>query len=83
MERGAGETGANAKLTLCSCAFPCVLSSFCAAVGRVGAILGNLMFGELMGTASQVMPLFITSAALLLAAISGALLPETKNLNMA
>ena len=56
---------------------------FCAALGRVGAILGNVMFGELMDGSSQVMPLFLTAAALLLSAISGAMLPETKNLNLA
>lgn len=41
------------------------------------------MFGELMDSSSQVMPLFLTAAALLLSAISGAMLPETKNLNLA
>jgi hypothetical protein len=55
--------------------------SFCAAVGRLGAILGNLQFGILTSTA-QVIPLFITAAALLLAAIAGVMLPETKDLNM-
>jgi len=58
---------------------------FHAAAGRIGAILGNLMFGLFSGTGAnaQVLPLFCTAAALLAAAVAAVLLPETKDANLA
>lgn len=56
--------------------------SFFAAMGRIGALLGNVMFGNLSG-ASIVLPLFVTGGTLVVAAISGAMLPETKDTNLA
>lgn len=71
-------------LPLCVCvplsALP--LSSFLVSMGRVGAMLGNVMFGDLMGD-SAVVPLVITGAALVVAAVAGAWLPETKTRNLA
>lgn len=51
-------------------------------MGRIGALLGNVMFGNLSG-ASIVLPLFVTGGTLVVAAISGAMLPETKDTNLA
>jgi len=53
-----------------------------AALGRIGALLGNLMFGELED-ASLVVPLFVTAATLLVAALAAAALPETKTHHLA
>jgi hypothetical protein len=70
--------------TICSFLFPLLSlsDSFFAAMGRIGAILGNVMFGELESVSAAV-PLFITGVSLLLAALTGGLLPETKHLNLA
>jgi MFS family permease len=54
---------------------------FFAAMGRIGAVMGNVMFGDFIGT-SAVIPLFITGAALIVAAIAGGTLPETGHLNL-
>lgn len=51
-------------------------------MGRIGAILGNLMFGDFIGT-SPVLPIFITGSTLVLAGIASILLPETKHRNLA
>jgi len=51
-------------------------------MGRIGAFLGTLMFGELISSGTA-LPLTITGAALVAAGVAAFLLPETKDLNLA
>ena len=49
-----------------------------AAVGRMGAILGNVLFGEFIG-GSVIVPMMITAGFLLASAIAAWRLKETKD----
>jgi len=50
---------------------------FVAAIGRLGAALGTLLFG-VMATSSATLPLFVSAASLMLSAAVAATLPETR-----
>ena len=68
--------------TLCYFPVSSCYHSFFAAIGRVGAILGNVMFGELIDYSAAI-PLFVTAATMLIAAIAAGFTPETKHINLA
>lgn len=49
---------------------------FMAALGRIGAVFGNIIFAKFINISASI-PLFITSAMFAIASISACLLPET------
>eukprot|EP00055_Hartaetosiga_balthica_P010728 m.46796 g.46796 ORF g.46796 m.46796 type:complete len:545 (+) comp7288_c0_seq1:224-1858(+) len=54
---------------------------FLAAIGRIGAILGNVGFGEMSG-ASPTLPLLLAGCALCIGALLSLLVAETKHTNI-
>jgi hypothetical protein len=53
----------------------------CAAFGRIGAMMGNLIFGKFMSI-SSIIPIFITATSLLIGAITAGTLPDTTYTNL-
>jgi hypothetical protein len=54
---------------------------FLAAVGRIGAILGNVAFGE-MSESSPTLPLILTGSAMAVGAFLGLALRETRDVHI-
>ena len=52
-----------------------------AAIGRVGAIVGNISFGA-MSASNPTLPLVLTGAALAAGSLMALLVPETKNVGI-